>query len=85
MAKLCALRLLREQPEWPPPRMRCITFATPSIGNSALAELVEAAGWAQYFKTYILPGACGGRGAGALHPCSCYQYNDAACWDTVSP
>ncbi|KAI8463206.1 MAG: hypothetical protein J3K34DRAFT_496264 [Monoraphidium minutum] len=55
VAKLCALRLLREQPEWPPPRMRCITFATPAVGNSALAELVEAAGWAQYFQTYILP------------------------------
>ncbi|KIY97007.1 hypothetical protein MNEG_10957 [Monoraphidium neglectum] len=55
VAKLCALRLLREQPEWPPPRMRCITFATPAVGNSALAELVEAAGWASYFQTYILP------------------------------
>jgi hypothetical protein len=59
VAKLCALRLLREQPEWPPPRMRCITFASPAIGNSALAELVEAAGWARYFKTFILPGGFG--------------------------
>jgi pimeloyl-ACP methyl ester carboxylesterase len=55
VAKLCTLRLLREQPEWPPPRVRCITFATPAVGNSALAELVEAAGWATFFKTYVLP------------------------------
>lgn len=58
VAKLCALRLLRELPEWPtPPALRCYCFATPAVGNAALAELVASAGWASFFKTYYLPGA----------------------------
>jgi hypothetical protein len=38
-----------------PPHLRCITFATPAIGNAALAELVETAGWGGYFRNYALP------------------------------
>lgn len=62
MAKLCALRLLRELPGLPPPALRCICFATPAMGNGALADLVEHAGWSAFFKTYFLPGAKRGLG-----------------------
>ncbi|GFR43454.1 hypothetical protein Agub_g4537 [Astrephomene gubernaculifera] len=55
VAKLCTLRLLRELPDWPRPRVRCISFATPAVGNAALAEMVENAGWAGHFATYYLP------------------------------
>jgi hypothetical protein len=56
VAKLVGLRLLREAPEWPPPALRVVCFATPAVGNNALAGLVETAGWGEYFKTYVLPG-----------------------------
>jgi hypothetical protein len=56
VAKLVGLRLLRQAPEWPPPSLRVVCFATPAVGNNALATLVEEAGWGQYFRTYILPG-----------------------------
>ncbi|MEW5314731.1 MAG: hypothetical protein WDW38_006203 [Sanguina aurantia] len=55
VAKLCTLRMLRELPSWPAPTLGCVCFATPAVGNSALAELVESAGWASHFKTYYLP------------------------------
>jgi hypothetical protein len=55
VAKLTALRLLRELPEWPTPTLKCICFATPAVGNASLADLVKNAGWAQHFKTYFLP------------------------------
>lgn len=55
VAKLCTLRLLRELPDWPRPRVRCVAFATPAVGNAALAELVESAGWASHFTSYYLP------------------------------
>lgn len=57
VAKLSALRLLRDLPEWPAPRIKCMCFATPAIGNAALADLVKNAGWGSHFKTYFLPGA----------------------------
>ena len=56
MAKLSTLRLLRELPEWPAPRVKCMCFATPAVGNAALADLVKNAGWAGAFKTFFLPG-----------------------------
>jgi hypothetical protein len=56
VAKLATLRLLRELPEWPAPRLKCVCFATPAVGNSALADLVKNAGWGIYFRTYFLPG-----------------------------
>ena len=56
VAKISTLRLLRDLPEWPAPRVKCICFATPAIGNAALADLVKSAGWASYFRTYFLPG-----------------------------
>lgn len=55
VAKLCTLRLLRELPDWPRPRVRCIAFATPAVGNAALAEMVANAGWADHFASYYLP------------------------------
>ena len=56
VAKLSTLRLLRDLPEWPAPRVKCMCFATPAVGNAALADLVENAGWASAFKTFFLPG-----------------------------
>jgi hypothetical protein len=38
--------------------MRC-SFATPLVGNAVLADLVEVAGWKDYFMTFVLPGAAG--------------------------
>lgn len=56
VAKLCTLHLLRQLPSQPSPdELRCICFATPAVGNTALARLVESKGWAQYFSTYFLP------------------------------
>eukprot|EP00798_Chlamydomonas_sp_ICE-L_P000105 gene105-5516_t len=55
VAKLCALQLLRELPQWSAPRLSCVCFATPAVGNSALANHVVSAGWAPYFKTFVLP------------------------------
>jgi hypothetical protein len=59
VAKLAGLRLLRAAPAWPPPSLRVICFATPAVGNNALARLVEQAGWGGFFKTYVMPGGCG--------------------------
>lgn len=59
MAKLAGLRLLRASPAWPPPSLRVICFATPAVGNDALARLVEQAGWGRFFKTYVMPGGPG--------------------------
>ncbi len=56
VAKLATLRLLRELPDWPAPKIKCLCFATPAVGNGALADLVETAGWGGYFKTYFTPG-----------------------------
>jgi hypothetical protein len=56
VAKLVGLRLLRASPSWAPPDLRVICFATPAVGNDALARLVERAGWGGFFKTYVLPG-----------------------------
>ncbi len=56
VAKLCTLSLLRELPDTPTPhQLRCIAFATPAVGNSALARLVDTAGWSPYFSTFYLP------------------------------
>ncbi|KAF8058465.1 hypothetical protein HT031_005589 [Scenedesmus sp. PABB004] len=55
VAKLAGLRLLRDAPQWPPPALRVVCFATPAVGSDALARLVEQAGWGQYFRTYVLP------------------------------
>jgi hypothetical protein len=59
VAKLAGLRLLRASPAWPPPSLRVICFATPAVGNDALARLVEQAGWGRFFKTYVMPGGPG--------------------------
>ncbi len=56
VATLCTLRLLRQLP----PRadaypLRCIAFATPSIGNGALSDLVAARRWDVYLSNFLLP------------------------------
>lgn len=74
VAKLAGLRLLRGAPAWPPPDLRVICFATPAVGNDALAALVEAAGWGRHFTSYALPGAGArasrGRGGHVPHACA---------------
>lgn len=45
VAKLCTLKLLRELPQWPAPDIKCVSFATPAVGNRSLAELVDVSGW----------------------------------------
>ena len=56
VAQLCALRLLQQLP---PPEARnvsVITFASPAVGNQALARAVQQAGWQDNFKSFLMPG-----------------------------
>lgn len=55
MALLCTLRLLQTLPG-PAPRLDCICFGTPAIGNAALAALVKEKAWAVHILNFILPG-----------------------------
>lgn len=61
MAQLCALRLLRDLPPAlaGQGRVRCVSFAAPPLGNSALANTVARKGWSSLFYNLSLPGtAC---------------------------
>jgi len=40
-----------------PPAVAAIGWATPAVGNAALAELVAARGWGARLVTFLLPGA----------------------------
>ncbi|KAK9844196.1 hypothetical protein WJX81_007745 [Elliptochloris bilobata] len=57
VAQLCALDLLQaaQGSGAPPPRVSSVGFATPAVGNAALAERVAARGWGGRFVTYLLP------------------------------
>lgn len=55
MATLCTLRLLRQLPLRDDYPLRCVAFATPSIGNSALATLVAERHWDAYLSNFLLP------------------------------
>ena len=59
MAKLCALRLLRQLPPAAASagRVRCVAFGAPALGNAALAALVAARRWDRLFYSLTLPGA----------------------------
>jgi hypothetical protein len=55
VATLCTLRLLRQLPLRGDYPLRCVAFATPSIGNSALASLVAERHWDAYLSNFLLP------------------------------
>lgn len=56
VATLCAIRLLCKCPPPQPCPVSCIGFATPAIGNRALAELVSAhTTWEDCIKNYLVP------------------------------
>jgi len=59
VAKLCALRLLRQLPARAAAAgaVRCVAFGAPALGNAALARLVAARGWDRHFYSLTLPGA----------------------------
>ncbi len=54
MAMLCTIRLLRQLPDQDDLPVSCVTFACPTLGNAALAELTSR--WAPYLRNYLLPG-----------------------------
>lgn len=59
MATLCTIRLLAALPSEAGERVSCIGFATPPMGNAALAAAVEEAGWGERITNYVLPGTAG--------------------------
>lgn len=58
VAQLCALRLLHDLPPYlvEQGRVKCISFAAPPVGNSALANTVSYKGWSGLFYNLALPG-----------------------------
>ncbi|KAK9909436.1 hypothetical protein WJX75_002253 [Coccomyxa subellipsoidea] len=57
VAQLCALRLLHDLPPYlvEQGRVKCISFAAPPVGNSALANTVSYKGWSGLFYNLALP------------------------------
>ncbi len=58
MAQICALDLLRAlcQRGDSVESIACIAYASPAIGNQALAAGVQRMGWDGHFINYSLPG-----------------------------
>lgn len=56
VAMLCTIRLLQHLPRSQQDNVKCIGFATPPVGNGALAELVRQAGWDRCIQNIMLPG-----------------------------
>ncbi len=55
VATLCTLRLLQQLPAPLHNTVTCYAFATPAIGNRALAHMVRARGWEERIKNYVTP------------------------------
>lgn len=56
MALLCSLDLLHQlQPEGSA-QVACIGFATPAVGNLALADHAHSKGWDALITNYLVPG-----------------------------
>ena len=62
VATLVTLRLLAQAPSWlsvsehsVQNRIHCVGFATPPVGNDALAALLAATGWSDRITNYLLP------------------------------
>lgn len=56
VASLAALRLLKQAPE-AASNVSVIGFAAPAVGNAALADHIQKAGWEDSFTNLLLPGA----------------------------
>ena len=56
MAELCVLDLLHSSAQGEELDIQAIGFATPAIGNQALADYVHERGWQRYLTSYLLPG-----------------------------
>ncbi len=56
IALLCTLDLLHSLGDEPNPNVTCVGFATPAVGNAALAEYVKNKGWQKYITNYLVPG-----------------------------
>lgn len=56
MAHLTAVRLLATLPGVGPPPVQAIGFATPNVGNEALAQLVQERGWDAHITNFLVPG-----------------------------
>jgi hypothetical protein len=50
------LDLLHALPQQEAAALRCYGFATPAIGNAALADLVQRRWWHAHFNNFLLPG-----------------------------
>jgi Lipase (class 3) len=55
IAHLCTLRLLSQLPEDLHHTVRSIGFATPLLGEAAVAEAIAERGWAKALKNYLVP------------------------------
>lgn len=55
VALLCMLDLLYSLGEEATPHLSCIAFATPAVGNAALAEFVRHRGWDKLITNYLVP------------------------------
>lgn len=53
---LCMLDLLQKLGDEAVPNLSCVGFATPAVGNAALAEYVNHRGWDILFTNYLVPG-----------------------------
>lgn len=56
VAEICALDLLHAAEGANLPDVKAIGFATPAIGNAALARMVQRRGWDRRLFNYLLPG-----------------------------
>jgi hypothetical protein len=57
VAVLTTLRLLRQLPPGAGADVRCVSFATPAIGNARLQAYVREQGWERHFANLLVPGA----------------------------
>ncbi|KAL0028002.1 hypothetical protein WJX79_009904 [Trebouxia sp. C0005] len=55
IALLCTLDLLHSLVDEPNLKLTCVGFATPAVGNAALAEYVKNKGWQKYITNYLVP------------------------------
>ena len=56
VALLCTLDLLQQLGSHANPAVACVGFATPAVGNMALAEHVSRQGWDKHITNYLVPG-----------------------------
>ena len=69
VAELCALDLLHAAKPGRLPNIQAIGFASPAIGNQALASFVQQRGWKKFLTSYLLPG-----GLSPFHPTAAHLF-----------